>query len=58
MVCTFLCLIKVQRVLILDYDDDLQDQNRLVEGAYLINDQIIALLTADGMYFLIFKCKP
>ena len=55
MVCTFLCLIKVLRVLLPDHDDDLQDQNRLVEGAYLINDQILALLTANGMHFLIFN---
>ena len=32
---------------------DLDDQNQLGEGAYLINDQILALLTANGMYFLI-----
>ena len=25
------------------------------EGAYLINDQILALLTATGMYFLMFN---
>ena len=52
MVCTFLCLIKVLRVLILDHDDDLQDQNRFVEGAYLNNDQILALLTALVCTFL------
>ena len=34
---------------------DLDDQNQLSEGAYLINDQILALLTANGMYFLMFN---
>ena len=34
---------------------DLNDQNQLGEGAYLINDQILALLTANGMYFLMFN---
>ena len=28
---------------------DLDDQNQLGEGAYLINDQILALLTANGL---------
>ena len=34
---------------------DLDDQNQLGEVAYLINDQILALLTANGMHFLIFN---
>ena len=51
----FLCLIKALRVLILEHDSDLQDQIQLGEGAYLINDQILALLTGNGMYFLMFN---
>ena len=31
---------------------DLDDQNQLSEGAYLISDHILALLTANGMYFM------
>ena len=34
---------------------DLDDQNQLGEGAYLINDQILNLLTANGMYSLMFN---
>ena len=34
---------------------DLDDQNQLDEGAYLINDQILALLTANSMYFHMFN---
>ena len=55
MACTFSSLIKALRVLILDFDDYLQDDNRLGEPAYLINDQILALLTAYSMYFLMFN---
>ena len=55
MACTFSSLIKALRVLILDFDDYLQDNNRLGEAAYLINDQILALLTAYSMYFLMFN---
>ena len=55
MACTFSSLIKALRVLILDFDDYLQDNNRLGEAAYLINDQILALLTAYNMYFLMFN---
>ena len=51
----FLCLIKALRVLILEHDSDLQDQIQLGEGAYLINDQILALLTGNGMFFLMFN---
>ena len=51
----FSSLIKVLKVLILDFDDYLQDNNRLGEAAYLINDQILALLTAYSMYFLMFN---
>ena len=29
--------------------------NQLDEGVYLINDQILALLTANGMYFRMFN---
>ena len=52
MACTFSYLIKTLRVLILDFDDYLQDNNRLGEAAYLINDQILALFTAYSMYTL------
>ena len=55
MACTFSSLIKALRVLILDFDDYLQDNNRLGEAAYLINDQILALLTAYSVYFLMFN---
>ena len=34
---------------------DLDDQNQLGEGAYRINDQILALLTANGVYSLMFN---
>ena len=34
---------------------DLDVQIQLSEGAYLINEQILALLTANGMYFLMFN---
>ena len=34
---------------------DLDDQNQLDEGVYLINDHILALLTANGMYFRMFN---
>ena len=34
---------------------DLDDQNQLGEEAYLINDHILALLTANGMYFRMFN---
>ena len=39
----------------MDLDYDLQDQTQLGEGAYFINDQILALLTANGMYFRMFN---
>ena len=51
----FLCLIKALRVLILELGGDLQDQIQLGERAFLINDQILALLTGNGMYFLMFN---
>ena len=53
-VCTFLCSIKTLRVLILDIDDDLQNQNQLGEGR-ISSTTKYQPYNKNGMYFLMFN---